>query len=59
MFGLPLYIPLPWKHTAQHDELLSIVVAREPEYGRAHEPERIRAAEAAWRRDPSADGAPS
>lgn len=46
-FGLPLYIPLPWKHTAQHDELLSIVVAQEPEYGRAHEPERIRAAEAA------------
>ena len=46
VFGLPLYIPLPWKHTAQHDELLSIVVAREPEYGRAHEPERIRAAEA-------------
>ena len=47
-FGLPLYIPLPWKHTDQHDELLSIVVAQEPEYGRAHEPERIRAAEAAW-----------
>jgi dihydropteroate synthase len=46
-FGLPLYTPLPWKHTAQHDELLSIVVAQEPEYGRAHEPERIRAAEAA------------
>jgi dihydropteroate synthase len=48
VFDLPLYIPLPWKHTAQHDELLSIVVSKEPEYGRAHEPERIRAAEAAW-----------
>jgi dihydropteroate synthase len=47
VFDLPLYIPLPWKHTAQHDELLSIVVSRHPEYGRAHEPERIRAAEAA------------
>ena len=26
-FGLPLYVALPWKRTAQHDELLEIVVA--------------------------------
>ena len=45
VFGLPLYIPLPWKDTAQHAELLDIVVSRQPEYGRAHEPDRIRAAE--------------
>ena len=25
-WGLPLYIALPWKETAQHDELLDIVV---------------------------------
>ncbi len=45
VFGLPLYIPLPWKDTAQHAELLDIVVAQRPEYGRTHEPDRIRTAE--------------
>jgi len=40
--GLPLYIPLPWKETAQHDELLEIVLAQRPEYGRAHYPRKIR-----------------
>lgn len=48
VFGLPLYIALPWKETAQHAELLDIVVSREPEYGRCHYPVRIRQAEAAW-----------
>ncbi|MDX2378677.1 MAG: dihydropteroate synthase [Acidimicrobiia bacterium] len=47
IFGLPLYIALPWKETDQHAELLDIVVRRQPEYGRAHYPARIRAAEAA------------
>lgn len=46
VFDLPLYIPLPWKDTAQHAELLEIVLARRPEFGRAHDPDRIRAAEA-------------
>jgi dihydropteroate synthase len=46
VFDLPLYIPLPWRDTPQHAELLDIVVARRPEYGRAHDPDRIRAAEA-------------
>jgi len=44
-FGLPLYIALPWKETAQHDELLEIVCRAEPEYGRAHFPARVRAVE--------------
>jgi dihydropteroate synthase len=44
-FGLPLYIALPWKRTPQHDELLEIVVAQQPEFGRAHHPDRIRAVE--------------
>jgi dihydropteroate synthase len=41
-FDLPIYIALPWKETAQHDELLDIVVQQEPEYGRAHYPAKIR-----------------
>jgi dihydropteroate synthase len=44
-FGLPLYIALPWKDTVQHAELLDIVVRARPEYGRAHYPARVRAAE--------------
>lgn len=45
-FGLPLYVALPWKQTAQHDELLEIVVRQQPEYGRAHYPAKVRALEA-------------
>lgn len=45
-FDLPLYIALPWKRTAQHDELLEIVVRQQPEYGRVHHPERVRSLEA-------------
>ncbi len=45
-FGLPLYVALPWKRTAQHDELLEIVVRQQPEYGRVHYPERVRSIEA-------------
>jgi len=44
-FDLPLYIALPWKETAQHDELLEIVVGQQPEYGRAHLPAKVRAFE--------------
>ena len=47
VFDLPLYIPLPWKITEQHLELLDIVLAKRPEYGRAHDPGHIRRAEAA------------
>lgn len=49
VFGLPLYIALPWKETDQHAELLDIIVRQRPEYGRAHYPARIRAAERAAR----------
>ncbi len=44
-FDLPLYIALPWKRTAQHDELLEIVVRHQPEYGRSHFPDRVREVE--------------
>jgi len=44
-FGRPLYIALPWKDTAQHDELLEIVVRQAPEYGRAHRPGHVRGVE--------------
>jgi dihydropteroate synthase len=49
-FDLPLYIALPWKETDQHAELLDIVLAHDPEYGRAHYPDRILAAEQRLRR---------
>ena len=45
-FGLPIYIALPWKETAQHDELLEVVVRRQPEFGRAHYPAKVRRFEA-------------
>ncbi len=42
VFGLPLYIALPWKETEQHDELLEIVVRNRPEFGRVHYPAKVR-----------------
>jgi dihydropteroate synthase len=42
VFGLPLYVALPWKDTAQHDELLEIVLHQQPEYGRVHYPAKVR-----------------
>ncbi len=42
VFDLPLYIALPWKETAQHDELLEIVVQARPEFGRVHYPAKVR-----------------
>jgi dihydropteroate synthase len=41
VFGLPLYIALPWKETAQHDELLEIVLRQRVEYGRTHYPAKV------------------
>ncbi|HAP78434.1 MAG TPA: hypothetical protein DCR14_20420 [Acidimicrobiaceae bacterium] len=46
VFGLPLYIALPWKETAQHDELLEIVIRNRPEFGRVHYPAKVRRFEA-------------
>jgi dihydropteroate synthase len=45
VFGLPLYIALPWKETEQHDELLEIVIHNRPEFGRAHYPAKVRSFE--------------
>jgi dihydropteroate synthase len=42
VFGLPLYVALPWRRTEQHDELLELVVRQQPEFGRVHHPERVR-----------------
>ncbi len=42
VFGLPLYIALPWKETEQHDELLEIVILNRPEFGRVHYPAKVR-----------------
>jgi len=42
-FGLPIYIALPWKETAQHDELLEIVIAQRVDYGRTHYPAKVMA----------------
>ena len=40
-FGLPIYLPLPWKQTAQHDELLEICIRAGFDYGRCHRPDRV------------------
>ena len=40
-FGLPVYLPLPWKQTPQHDELLEICVRAGFDYGRCHDPDRV------------------
>ena len=40
-FGLPLYLPLPWKQTDQHNELLDICIRAGFDYGRCHRPDRV------------------
>lgn len=45
-FHLPIYVALPWKETAQHDELLEIILRQNIDYGRCHHPDRIRTVEA-------------
>ena len=40
-FGLPVYLPLPWKETDQHDELLEICIRAGFDYGRCHRPDRV------------------
>jgi dihydropteroate synthase len=44
-WDLPLYIALPWKDTPQHWELMEIVLRQQPEYGRVHYPDQVRALE--------------
>lgn len=40
-FELPVYLPLPWKQTVQHDELLEICLRSGFDYGRCHRPDRV------------------
>ena len=40
-FGLPIYLPLPWKQTDQHDELLETCIRAGFDYGRCHRPDRV------------------
>jgi dihydropteroate synthase len=44
-WDLPVYIALPWKDTPQHWELMEIVLRQQPEYGRVHYPDKVRALE--------------
>ena len=39
--GLPIYLPLPWKQTAEHDELLEICLRSGFDYGRCHRPQHV------------------
>ena len=39
--GLPVYLPLPWKRTPDHDVLLEICVRAGFDYGRCHDPARV------------------
>jgi dihydropteroate synthase len=41
IYGLPLYVPVPWKQTPDRIELLDIVLAHDPEYARAHLPAQV------------------
>lgn len=47
VFGLPIYMALPWKDTEQHRELLDILLRVGFDYGRTHFPDRVLAAAAA------------
>ena len=40
-FGLPVYLPLPWKRTSDRDELLEICLRAGCDYGRCHDPVRV------------------
>lgn len=45
VLGLPLYLPLPWRETDQHAELMEIALSQRPEYARVHYPAKVRAVE--------------
>jgi dihydropteroate synthase len=44
VYGLPLYVALPWRDTPDHALLLQLVLDADVEYGRAHYPDRVVAA---------------
>ncbi len=41
-FDLPIYVPVPWKQTADRLELLDIALAHDIEFARAHYPAQVR-----------------
>ncbi len=43
VFGLPIYVPVPWKQTPDRMELLDIALSHDVEFARAHHPGQIRA----------------
>lgn len=42
-FGLPIYVPVPWKQTEDRMELMDIALRHDPEFARAHHPAQVRA----------------
>lgn len=46
-FGLPIYVPVPWKQTDDRMELLDIALRHDPEFARAHYPAQVRERHAA------------
>ena len=54
VFGLPIYVPVPWKQTEDRMELMDIALAHDPEFARAHYPAQVRRHHESVRR-PSAD----
>ncbi len=47
VFGLPIYVPVPWKQTPDRMELLDIALAHDVDYARAHHPAQVRSRHAA------------
>lgn len=41
-FGLPIYVPVPWKQTEDRLELLDIALRHDIEFARAHYPAQVR-----------------
>lgn len=43
VFDLPIYVPVPWKQTADRLELLDLALSHDIDFARAHYPEQVRA----------------
>jgi len=42
VYGLPIYVPVPWKQTPDRMELLDIALAHDIDFARAHHPSQVR-----------------
>lgn len=42
VFGLPIYVPVPWKQTADRLELLDLALSHNIDFARAHYPAQVR-----------------